>query len=252
MTAFGMLSFASATTAVMIVLAREAVGLWAPIFFLAPLVLSIAAARRYAHTRETYRETIVALSRLTDHTGHTTNDHARRVADLSVALARVRGLSQRELVTVEYAALLHDLGQVGLDEPIPGGATVLAAPRDQDRIAQDGVRIISHSGVLGSVAAILGRQATPFRSMREDDERIPLESRIIKLTNAFDDLTGGSRDPGVVSVALERIHLGLGYEYDPELVDELIDLVTSDRAALTGATERPVPGRRRGPRHWGE
>ena len=228
---FGMLSLASATTAVMIVLSKEAVGLWSPFLFSLPLVLSIAAARRYVHTRQTYRETIATLSRLTDLAGYTTPHHARRVADLSVALAQVRGLSQREIDTVEYAALLHDLGQVALDEPIPGGATVLAAPRDQERIAADGVAIIRHSGVLDDAADLLTRQAMPYRHMREEDERIPLESRIIKLANAFDDLTGGSRDPGAVSVALERIQLGLGYEYDPELVDDLVSLVAPSRPA---------------------
>lgn len=226
---FGLLSVASATTAVMIVLSREAVGLWGPYLFALPLVLSIAAARRYAQTRQTYRETIVTLSRLTDLAGYTPTLHGRRVADLAVALARVRGLTQRQIDTVEYAALLHDLGQVGLDEPIPGGATVLAAPRDQARIVDDGVAIIRHSGVLDDAAEVLTRQATPFRLMREEDEPIPLESRIIKLANAFEDLTGGSQDPGAVSVALERIQLGLGYEYDPELVDDLLAVLAAPR-----------------------
>lgn len=222
---FGMLSAASATTAVMIVLSREAVGLWGPFLFSLPLVLSIAAARRYAQTRRTYRETIATLSRLTDLAGYTPTLHARRVADLSMALARRRGLSERQIDTVEYAALLHDLGQLALDEPIPGGATVLAAPRDQERIVADGVAIIRHSGVLDDAADLLTRQATPYRHVREDGEPIPLESRIIKLANAFEDLTGGSRDPGAVSVALERIQLGLGYEYDPELVDDLLTVL---------------------------
>ena len=226
---FGMLSVASATTAVMIVLSRDAVGLWGPFLFALPLVLSIAAARRYAQTRRTYRETIATLSRLTDLAGYTPALHARRVADLSVALARRHGLPQRQIDTVEYAALLHDLGQVALDEPIPGGATVLAAPRDQERIAADGVAIIRHSGVLDAAADVLMRQAMPYRHMREDDERIPLESRIIKLANAFEDFTGGSREPGVVSVALERIQLGLGYEYDPDLVDDLVTVLTDPR-----------------------
>ena len=233
---FGMLSFATSTTAVMIVLSREAVGLWGPVLFLAPLALSIAAARRYAHTRRTYRETIVALSQLTDHVGYTMTDHARRVADVAVALGRRQGLSQRELQTVEYAALLHDLGQVALQEPIPGGATVLAAPRVQEWIAQEGVEILSRSGVLDDVVAALRRQAAPFRTMREEGDRIPLESRIIKVANAFDDLTEGDRDGEAVSMALERIQLGLGYEYDPEIVDDLIALAVSGHPALRPQT----------------
>lgn len=228
---FGMVSLAIATTSVTIVLSRDALGLWAPLFFSLPLALTFAAARRYAQTRETYRETIVALARLTDIAGYTTTDHARRVADLSVALARMRGLPQREIDTIEYAALLHDLGQVVLDEPIPGGATVLAAPRDQERLARDAVEIVRYSGVNEDAARVMALQATPFRLMQEDNERIPLGSRIIKLANALDDLSAGSREPGAVSVALERIQLGLGYEYDPDLVDDLIRLLSVRRVS---------------------
>ena len=224
---FGMVSLAVATTSVTIVLARDALGLWAPLFFSIPLALTLAAARRYAQARTTYRETIMALARLTDIAGYTPSDHARRVADLSVGLAKARGLSQREITTIEYAALLHDLGQVALDEPIPGGATVLAAPRDQERLARDAVEIVRNSGVLEDVARIVALQATPYRLMQEDNERIPLGARILKLANALDDLSGGSRDRGPVSVALERIQLGLGYEYDPDLVDDLIKLVAA-------------------------
>ena len=223
--AAGVLSVASATTAVMIVLSRDVIGLWGPVLFSLPLVLSLSAARRYSMTRKTYRESLAALSRLTDIAGYTPPAHARRVADLAIRLAHRRGMSQREIDTVEYAALLHDLGQVALDQPIPGGATVLAAPRDQERIADHAVAIMRHSGILEDAAVILAQQATRFRLMREEDQRIPLGSRIIKLANAYEDFTGGSDSPDVVEVALERIQLGLGYEYDPELVDELMALV---------------------------
>lgn len=222
---FGMISLATATTAVMIVLSRDAIGLWGPIFFVVPLLLSFAAARRYVQTRQTYRETIAALARLTDLTGHTPTDHAHRVADLSVRLAHQRGLTQREIDILEYAALLHDLGQIVLDEPIRGGATLLIAPRDQERIADDGVAIVRHSGVLEDAAVVLSKQAIPFRRVLEHDERLPVEARIIRLANAFDDLTGGSTDPTDQSLAIERIQLGLGYEYDPDLVDDLIAIV---------------------------
>lgn len=227
---FGMISFASATTAAMIVLSRPAIGPWGPVFFMVPLLLSFAAARRYAQTRLTYRETIASLSRLTDHTGHTRRGHAQRVADLSVRLAHHRGLAQREIDTVEYAALLHDLGQIALDEPIDGGATLLIAPRDQERIADDGVAIIRHSGVLEDAAVLLSKQAVPFWRVLEYDERSPVGARIIRLANAFDDLTGGSTSSADTSLALERIQLGLGYEYDPGLVDDLITVVTGARS----------------------
>ena len=109
------------------------------------------------------------------------------------------GISDRDLRDLEYAALLHDLGQISLIEPIPGGATVLAAPSDQRDIADEGARIIRHAEGLDTVADYVEAQTTPYRQVRELGEEVPMASRIIKVANAFDDLTGGQRRPGARS-----------------------------------------------------
>ena len=46
----------------------------------------------------------------------------RRVSTLAVAVGRELGMSDSELRDLEYAALMHDIGQLSLTEPIPGGA----------------------------------------------------------------------------------------------------------------------------------
>ena len=76
--------------------------------------------------------------------------------------------------------------------------------------------------VLDRVADLMERQTTPFRHVREWNEKVPIESRIIKVANAFDDFSHGRTDAPSIEAALERIHLGLGYEYDPEVVEALI------------------------------
>ncbi|MEO6019463.1 MAG: HD domain-containing phosphohydrolase [Knoellia sp.] len=202
---------------------------------LVPMVLTYVAVRRYTTNRETYRQTIATLSRLTEVAGYTPEGHASRVATRSVTIARSMGLRAEDLQDLEYAALLHDLGQVGLKSPIPDGATVLAAPDDQRRIASEGARIVRRTEVLDRVADLMERQTTPFRHVREWGEKVPLESRIIKVANAFDDYSHGRADTASVEAALERIHLGLGYEYDPEVVEALIRSVNvpaSGNAAL--------------------
>ena len=198
------------------------IGLAALPLGLLPMVLTYVAVRRYAANRATYRQTIAALSRLTEVAGYTPAGHASRVAARSVAMARSLGLQAEQIQQLEYAALLHDLGQVGLRSPIPDGATVLAAPDDQRRIASEGARIVRRTEVLDQVAELMERQTTPFRHVREWGEDIPLASRIIKVANAFDDFSHGRADATSVDAALERIHLGLGYEYDPEVVEALI------------------------------
>lgn len=225
---FGIAS-ALAVTGTLIALAARPLGLVALPLFLVPLVLTQFAFRRYVGILATYRQSIRTLSRLTDRAGYTTPGHSERVAALSVGVGRELAMSERELLDLEYAALLHDIGQVALVDPIPGGATVLAAPADQRRIARDTVDIVRETGVLDDVAEILEHQTTPFRQMRELGEQIPLASRILKLVNAYEDLTGGRTTASAREAAIERIHLGLGYEYDPKVVDMLIQVVRTTR-----------------------
>ena len=212
------LGTALVTSGALIALADVAIGIAALPLFLFPLLLTSFAVQRNASIRTTYRQTIGALSSLTDRAGYTVTDHARRVADVSLAIGRDMGMGQRELIDLEYAALLHDLGQVALREPIPAGATVMAAPADQQRIAHDGAEIVRTTGVLDNVAKILEAQTTPYRQVREFGQDLPMSSRIIKVANAYDDLCAPSGDD---ERAMERIHLGLGYEYDPRVVDSL-------------------------------
>ncbi|GAA4411520.1 metal-dependent phosphohydrolase [Fodinibacter luteus] len=224
------LTFAVVTTGPLVALMAPVLGLLALPTALFPLAITYVAVGRYARNRQTYRQTIATLSRLTEEGGYTPRHHAERVADLSVRIGRVLGLSARELREVEYAALLHDLGQISLRDPIPGGATVLAAPSDQLDIAVEGARIIRHAEGLEAVADYVEAQTTPYRQVREFGDDVPVASRIIKVANAFADLTGRREDPSEVAAALERIHLGLGYQYDPEVVTALA-VATSDAGA---------------------
>ena len=218
--AFG-LTAALSTTGALIALAERPLGIVAIPLFLFPLLLTQFAVRRYATVRATYRQTIRALSRLTELGGYTEVGHAERVATLATAIGRDLGLSEREVLDLEYAALLHDIGQVSLTEPIPRGATVMAAPADQRRIAHDGAEIVRETGVLDNVAQILEAQTTPYRQVREFDEQLPVASRIIKVANAYEDLAGERPEAARKEAAMERINLGLGYEYDPSVVDSL-------------------------------
>ncbi|GAB3598681.1 metal-dependent phosphohydrolase [Angustibacter peucedani] len=212
---------------VLIALAAEPMGLLAVPVFLAPLLLTQFAFRRYATVQATYAQTIRSLSRVTELGGYTESGHSRRVATLALAMGRDLGMPERGLRDLEYAALLHDIGQLSLTEPIPGGATLMAAPGEQRRIADLGAAVVRRTGVLDDVAVIIERQSEPYRRRHETDDRaVPLASRIIKAANAFDDLVGDGGTETRRREALERIHLGLAYEYDPRVVSALTRVVT--------------------------
>jgi response regulator RpfG family c-di-GMP phosphodiesterase len=145
---------------------------------------------------------------------------------LAIAIGHELGLTENELFELEYAALLHDIGQLSLIDPIPGGSTLVVAPVERRRVAELGADVIKTTGVLDRVADIVARQADPYRRHREvPDDTLPIESRIIKAASAYDDLVGASASQEIVADALERLRLGMAYEYDPGVVETLTRLV---------------------------
>ncbi len=223
------LGAAVGASAMLIALATEAMGLVALALLIAPLLVTQTAFRRYAGIRSTYLQTVRALARVTEVGGYVEDGHSYRVGRLAVAIGRELGMSEPDLLELEYAALMHDIGQLSLADPIPGGATVLASPEDQRRIAGLGASVIEQAGVLDGVAEIVRCQSQPWRGSGPEP---PIGSRIIRAANAFDDLVGGSPDRDRSAAALERLRLDTAVEYDPRVVE-----------ALTKVAGRWYPGR---------
>ncbi len=222
---FGIVS-AIGATGMLIALTAGLSGLWAIPVFSIPLLLTQFSFRRYAAIRATYLQTVRALSRVTEVGGYTETGHSRRVCQLSLAVGRELGMSEPALLDLEYAALMHDIGQLSLTDPIPGGATVVVSPAEQQRIAALGATVIRETGVLDEVATIVELQAEPYRTPhRPADDSVPLASRIIKVVNAYDDLVAGSLETVRRLEALERLRLGMAYEYDPRVVESLSRVV---------------------------
>lgn len=220
-------------TGALIALAATTMGSWALPVFVVPLLLTQFSFRRYAAVRESSLQTVRALSRVTELGGYTETGHSRRVSELAVAVGRELGMTDHDLRDLEYAALMHDIGQLSLAEPIPGGATVVAAPAEQRRIASLGADVIRQTGVLEAVATIVERQAEPYRwAHGHPVGEVPLASRIIKAVNAYDDLVGDSLQQTRRLEALERLRLGMSYEYDPTVVRSLS--TTVERTGRTG------------------
>jgi len=199
-------------------------GLAAVAVFAAPLLVTQVALRRYAGIRATYLQTVRALARVTEIGGYVETGHSARVSRLSVAIGRELGLPEAALLQLEYAALMHDIGQLSLRDPVPGGATVLVARDEQRRIAEYGAEVIQQARVLDPVADIVRRQSDPCRPADRSPPP-PLSSRIIRAANAYDDLVGSLADPVRSAEAVERLRLDTASEYDPRVVDALSRLV---------------------------
>ncbi|MGA5035641.1 HD-GYP domain-containing protein [Streptomyces capoamus] len=228
-----------ATGAVM-ALAVAVVGLWALPVFCLPMLLVQHSLRRYAAVRATYRQTIASLARATEIAGCTPAGHAHRVAALSQAVGRDLGLTGCALTVLEYAALMHDIGQLSLVDPVPGGATADLPVAEQRRIALLGGAVVRQTGVDAAVAVVVERQADPCREQ-------PLAARIIRAVNAYDEMTRDAGPDGPLR-ALERLRLGTADDYAPEVVESLARVLARPPGGRERAPVRrtalsdPVPG----------
>ncbi|MGA5818906.1 HD-GYP domain-containing protein [Kitasatospora sp. NPDC094028] len=213
-------------TGMLVSLAAGEVGLWALPLFCTPLLLAQVSFRRAAAVRATTGQTIASLARATEVAGYTPHGHARRVADTACALGRELGLGTRELALLEYAALMHDVGQLSLVEPVPDGATAVLPCAEQQRIARLGSEVISRTGVPRQVAEQVARLADPCAGTAGGEGPVPLAARIIRVANAHDDLLTAARGRGLGEAvgrleALEVLRLGRGRVYDARVVDAL-------------------------------
>jgi hypothetical protein len=224
--------------AVAIALGAAPLGVWALPIAAAPILVMQRALRRFAAVRATYQQTIRALSRVTDLAGYTEPEHAQRVCRLSLAIGRELALSEAELLDLEYAALLHDIGQLSLTDPIPGGATVLLGAEQAARIAALGADVVRQTRVLGRAADIIEGQTRSFSPAGPDraagTDVVQLSGSIIRVANAYDDLVCGSNDPDRQLAAVHRIRVGLATEYDPKVVEALTRLIAAQQPALSG------------------
>ncbi|WP_240003575.1 HD-GYP domain-containing protein [Streptomyces cinnamoneus] len=213
-------------TGVVMALAVAAAGLWALPVFCLPLLVTQLSLHRYEAVRATRRQTIASLARATEIAGYTPAGHARRVAALGRAVGRELGLSRAELTVVEYAALMHDVGQLSLTEPLPAGATEPLPAEQRRRIAMLGGAVVRQTGVPPEVALVVERQADPYRDQ-------PLTARVVRTVNAYDDYAA---DPACGPLrALERLRLATAHDHEPRVVEALATVLARGRPAPSGS-----------------
>jgi hypothetical protein len=222
------LGLAVGMAAIITVFGAEVMGLAELAVFAGPLLVIQIAFRRYAGIRATYLQTVRALAQVTEVGGYVEGGHSRRVSRLALAIGRELGMPEPDLLNLEYAALMHDIGQLSLVEPIPGGATLLVSPADARRIAEFGAEVIRQTGVLDTVAELVRWQWLPACG---GPKTPPLGSKVIRAANAFDDLVGGSADRDRTAAAIDRLRLDADTEYDPQVVAALATV--TDRLPIT-------------------
>ncbi len=170
---------------------------------------------------------IYALAATVDARGHYTESHSKKVIKYTLALAEALKLEPLEKNRLENCALLHDIGKISISDEILSKGDELTAEEQElvNSHPQLGAAIVSHSHQLAPcVAGILHHherydgKGYPKGLKGED---IPLEARILAITNAFAEMTSSRPYAKALSPdnALEEIKRGAGKQFDPRLVE---------------------------------
>jgi HD-GYP domain-containing protein (c-di-GMP phosphodiesterase class II) len=171
-----------------------------------------------------------------------TAGHSGAVLDLSVALARSLRLSPPDLMELEAAALMHDLGKVGVPDVVlnkPG-------PLDDEEHALVRRHTLWGAELLAEVTG-LEPVATIVRFHHErwdgtgypyglEGSRVPIASRIIAVCDAYDAMTSDRPYRRGLSPewAARELMAGSGTQFDPGIVERFLD----DAQVSTTPTER--------------
>ncbi len=203
------------TSGTVFVLAWNDMGVWAVVTAVLVYGFGMLALTRSRATRLTYTQMIRALAQIPEVADLAPRGHSVRTAELAVDVAREMGLNPDEVTDLEYAALMHDVGRITLTEP-----TTLATGYTDDEIARRGAQIIAEAPHLRDVSEYVRVQHSPYRRPGEaKDPDIPMVAKIIKVASAYDQ--------GVFELhmspleALERIHRGSAYDFDPDVAASL-------------------------------
>jgi HD-GYP domain-containing protein (c-di-GMP phosphodiesterase class II) len=191
------------------------------------IAIALQNAEAYEKLDRMYLETVTALAAAMEAKDQYTASHADSLATMAVAVGSRLGLSDGELRMLQYAAVLHDIGKIG----IPGN--ILNKPaeltRDEfDTMAQHtiiGERIISRIDYLVPIARIIRSAHERWDGAGYPDghrgEEIPLSSRILLVCDAFDAMTTDRpyRSALPVDEALSELARHAGSQFDPRVVD---------------------------------
>jgi diguanylate cyclase (GGDEF)-like protein len=192
-----------------------------------------------------------------------THEHSEAVVHLARGVALLLGMSNDHAARIAHAALLHDVGKLA----VPHAILHKAGPLDPEEWAVmfehpiAGERILLRIPELAAIAPIVRHEHEHWDGSGYPDRlrglRIPVGSRIILACDAWHAMRTDRpyRSALDADAAIAELRRGAGREFDPEVVDALLDLLGevppagTDRAAgIRLAKRRPATPPPRGKR----
>lgn len=195
--------------------------------------IAIQNARLFEEIQSAYMQTVSALANAIDVRDRYTSGHSQRLAKLASETGKLLGCSQQELDDIHWAALLHDIGKIGVPDDI------LQKPSDLDPFEREtmrrhpeiGARIVEPVRKLESVVPIIRAHQEKYDGSGYPDglsgEEIPLVARIISVADAYVAMTDDrvyrkARQP---KEAIQEMKRCSGSQFDPKVVKAFLKVL---------------------------
>ncbi len=183
-----------------------------------------------------FEQTVKALAHAIDAKDQYTHGHSSRVADYSRRIAERSGKSVEECQKIYYAALLHDVGKIGVPDRIlnkEGKLTLeeFSAIKQHPKMGEEILESIKQSPWLG-IGAHYHHERYDGKGYPDGlkGEEIPDIARIIAVADAYDAMTSKRSYRSVMpqEKVRQQIELGIGTQFDPEYAKIMLDMIDQD------------------------
>jgi putative nucleotidyltransferase with HDIG domain len=186
---------------------------------------------------------VCAFNQLLDLKDLNTGVHSTRLAEWALHVAGELGLERESLADMEVAALLHDIGKIGVSDAIlnkPAKLTVeeyevmkkhpefgWAVLRQVPGMERASLMILHHHENFDGTGYPGGLKG----------EEIPMGSRIVSVIDAFDAMvsTRPYRQGMPIEEAVRRLMQGSGTQFDPRVVNSFLPLAQAEMTSVFAA-----------------
>ncbi len=210
-------------------------------------MVAIENAWLYETVKANYFGTIQSLVNALEASDRYTKGHSERVRYLGIELAKQIGMDYKELEAFEHAAILHDIGKIGIDSSVLNKEEKLTS-REFSLIR---AHPIIGDEILGPIGTLEGVRTTILQHHERYDgagypygiagEEISLKARILAVIDTFDAMVTDRpyRRGFSVDDTLEELRLGAGTQFDPAVVNAFLEMVSARKEVLQEAGYGP-------------
>lgn len=195
--------------------------------------IAIERTKMYEELEDSYLSSIQVLANVLDSHDPYTHGHSERVMSYSVMIAREMNLSEKQVKNIKYAALLHDIGKVGISKAIinkEGGLTEEEFMQIKSH-PDAGYKIVQPIKFLHEKLAALRHHHEKYDGTGYPEglkgDLIPLDARIIAVADTFDAITStrSYRKARSKDFAVNEIQKNSGIQFDPRVVEAFLRLI---------------------------